>query len=164
VSTGKVHAQVTLLIAAEFATATIVSLDVSNVQYVIGSLLGLVLHPDLDVDHGNVHSYKIVMKRLGRGVTYVGKVIWYPYRKSLRHGSMLSHFPIISTLGRIAYLFLFGIIIPYIVLTLLFHFDFWYEVEWWFWQTVSHYKIILGLMVPDLFHWLMDISTKEHKR
>jgi hypothetical protein len=45
----------------------------------------------------------------------------------------------------------------------VFGFDFWYEVEWWFWQLVIHYKVILALMVADLFHWIMDITTKEHK-
>jgi uncharacterized metal-binding protein len=161
-STGRVHTRVTLLIAAEFAVATIVSLDVSNVQYVAGALLGVILQPDLDVNHGKTHSNNLV-SRLGL-VPYIGwQGVWYMYRRSLKHGGDLSHFPVIGTLGRIGYLFLFAIVFPNLLLSQLFDFDFWYETSWWAWKIALAYKVILGLMTTDFFHWLLDVTTKEHK-
>lgn len=162
-STGKVHTRVTLLIAAEFATATIVSLDVSNVQYVVGALLGVVIQPDLDVSHGRTVSSTLIRNRLGLVPYYFWQSLWYMYRRSLKHGGELSHFPVIGTVGREAYLFLFLIVFPNILLALLFQFDFWSETEWWYRLIIHHYKITLGLMVTDLFHWILDVVTTEHK-
>lgn len=159
-SKGIVHTKASVVTMGAYLAGAVINLSFADLQYVVGACVGIFIHPDLDVDHGKVHSYKIVDRRFA----YIGKVLWYPYRKSMRHGSMLSHLPVLSTLGRVAYLYLFVLVIPYLVLAPVLHLDFWGELEWWTQQLLSHYRIILGLMTTDLIHWALDVFTKENKR
>jgi uncharacterized metal-binding protein len=129
----------------------------------MGALIGVVITPDLDVDHGKVVSYKLIRQRLGQAPYYYWSGVWYMYRRSLKHGGELSHFPVIGTLGRLVYLFLFVIVIPYLFLAPVLHFDIWSELNWWAWEIIEHYKIVLGLMGADFIHWALDVSTTEHK-
>ncbi len=55
---------------------------------------GMMFGPDLDIDSIQYKRWSII-----RG-------IWLPYRKFIRHRSILSHGPIIGTCVRIVYLFL----------------------------------------------------------
>ena len=61
----------------------------ASIAFVIG---GLWLSPDLDI-----HS--TALKRWG-----LLKIVWWPYRKLIRHRSFLSHAPFIGTALRLLYL------------------------------------------------------------
>ena len=154
-------------------------------EYVIGALVGIMLTPDLDVDAGNIsnqiirdriggrpngkqrdHSWFIIRRRVAWLVEKAWDGLWYFYRKSLKHGSELSHFPIISTLFRLGYLFLFLLVIPYVVLALIVPggWSIGVELHWWLALSAKHYRIILGLIGSDIIHWTLDILTTEHKK
>ena len=67
---------------------------------------GLLLSPDLD-------THSLPTRRWGPL-----RLLWWPYRKLLRHRSLLSHGPFIGTLGRLAYggalvLVLAGLLTPW---------------------------------------------------
>ena len=129
-------------------------------EYAAGALVGVLLTPDLDVDNGYIGN-NIIRQGLGYWGDKVWDVIWYFYRRSLKHGSELSHFPVVSTLFRLAYLYFFVIIIPYVVLHLFFP-GTWGDLQWMMELGVKHYKLILGLMGSDIIHWGLDILTTEH--
>ena len=61
----------------------------SGAGFLVG---GLLLSPDLDT-HSNPS------RRWGPL-----KILWWPYRRLLRHRSLISHSPLIGTAGRLAYL------------------------------------------------------------
>jgi uncharacterized metal-binding protein len=149
--------------AVEYTIYSAISLDPTNFEYAIGSLLGVVLHPDLDVNHGRTHSTRYIRK-LGLVPSLGWTVVWYPYRKSIKHGSHLSHLPVLGTVGRLVYLFLFAVAIPYLVIAPVLHLNLQQELEWWFRQPFIHYKLVLGLMSADFIHWVLDVSTREHRK
>ena len=161
-SKGIVHVQASVILAGAFAI-------MSEPEYAIGALLGTILSPDLDVDKAFIGD-KIVRKTFqrkswGKWGILTGTIAhglwrqcWHFYRKSIKHGSELSHFPVISTLGRIAYLFLFCVIIPSLVLS-WFGFDFLYEVQWYFGILCRFWKVVVGLMGSDFIHYVLDIAT-----
>lgn len=156
-----------------------------GIEYATGALVGIMLTPDLDVDAGNI-SNQIIREKIGgkpsakqkakpwfvirgRVAWIVEKVwdgLWFIYRGSVKHGSPLSHFPIISTLFRLAYLFLVLLVIPYATLALLFPgaWDIWSELRWWADLAVQHHQAIIGLMGSDFIHWGLDILTTEHAK
>jgi uncharacterized metal-binding protein len=168
VSAGCVHQKASLALAGGFLLGSLVFGP--GIEYAAGALVGIMVMPDLDVDAGNI-SNKIIRHKLGRNglgrwVEKGWDMLWYFYRKSLKHGSELSHFPVISTLFRLAYLFLFLLVIPYSVVELVAPgaWNIWSELHWWLMLIVDHYKIILGLMGSDFIHWGLDILTTEHAK
>lgn len=167
-SAGCVHQKASVALGVGFLLG---SLAFGNgIEYAAGALVGIMVMPDLDVDAGNISNTiirnKLGRNGLGRWVEKGWNLLWYFYKKSLKHGSELSHFPVISTLFRLAYLFLFLLVIPYGVLEILAPgaWDIWSELHWWVMLAVKHYKIILGLMGSDLIHYVLDILTTEHAK
>jgi uncharacterized metal-binding protein len=133
-----------------------------GVQYAVGSLVGIILTPDLDVDNGYIGN-TIIRNKVGAWAERGWDLLWHFYRRSIKHGSELSHFPVISTIGRLAYLYLFLLVIPYLLLALVVPggWDIGYELRWWNSQIVAHYRLIIGLMGSDLIHYVLDVLTKE---
>jgi len=162
-SKGIVHTKASLILAGGFLVGTAFTLDPHNLQYVAGALISVILNPDLDVDHGQTDGFKVV-KHAGSVVSTGWRYAWYMYRHSLRHGGELSHFPVVGTLGRILYLYLSVIVVPYLVLAPVLHLDFWGEITWWLWWIVVHYKVTLALAGSDFIHWSLDVLTTEHRK
>ena len=162
-SAGCVHQKASLALAAGFALGSLAFGP--GIEYAAGGLVGIMLTPDLDVDNGYIGN-KIIRNRVGRLAERAWDGLWYFYRKSLKHGSELSHFPVVSTLFRLGYLFFFLIVIPYMILALVVPgaWDVWSELSWWIALGAKHYKLILGLMGSDLIHWALDILTTEHAK
>src|SRR4030043_2180311 len=131
-SDGKTHIKASLILAGGFGLGAVFTLSPSGVLYSVGSLLGIMLSPDLDLDVRNVSS-KIMRKKVGWFAEKAWDVFWHYYRKSLKHGSPLSHLPVVGTLGRIFYIFLFIIIFPEFLLKLLLfpNMSLMYELTWW---------------------------------
>lgn len=71
----------------------------------IGCLLGVIITPDLDVDHGCV-SMRTIKKRFGKYPSKLWRAIWMPYAIMIPHRSWLSHLPIAGTAFRLGYLYL----------------------------------------------------------
>lgn len=122
---GRAHSIATLTASACFAT---------NGQYLMaaGCFSGLLLTPDLDVDNGSISEY--FAAGLGYWPQKIWNAYWMPYRKIMAHRSFLSHFPVVSTIIRIVYLF------------------------WWLY--FAGYPLppafVVGLITSDTIHWMMD--------
>ena len=150
--------------ATGFLIGAIATLDITALQYSVGAILGIIFTPDLDVDAGFIGN-TIIRKKLGKFAENLWDRFWYWYRRSLKHGSPLSHLPIISTLGRIGYIYFVLIVIPHVIIKYVFSLD-WnlnYVLSWYWSVITSPYKIIIGLMASDLIHWTLDVCTTEHK-
>jgi uncharacterized metal-binding protein len=156
-STGRTHTRASLILSGTFLVGTLFTGNVSDVQYAFGAALGVMLSPDLDVDNKNI-SYKYI-RSIGNVFEFIWGWLWYPYRKSLKHGGNLSHDPIIGTLGRIIFLFYRLIVIPEVILSVSGQVDFWNEMQWWAWKMILLWKIWIGLAGADLIHFVLDIAT-----
>lgn len=161
-SAGYVHTRASVILAGAFVTAAVVSHNASDVQYAIGALVGVMVTPDCDVDNGFI-AYHYIKRSLGSWAERIWDYIWFFYRRSLKHGSELSHFPIISTLGRITYLFFFAIVLPYLFMGIFVHFDLRYELLWWVGKICQYWKVVVGLMGADTIHFALDIATSDGK-
>lgn len=161
-SAGHVHTKASLLLTGGFLISTLVTGNWSGLQFCVGSLIGVMVTPDCDVDAGTIHD-RYIRNRLGWMGEMFWDGLWYFYRRSLKHGGELSHFPVISTLGRMAYLYLFLIIIPITALSLVFVLDIRYELSWWSDKILMYWKVVAGLMAADTLHYFLDILTKETK-
>ena len=94
-TSGDEHEQATQAWVIPITMAISIIFDIKSaalagISFVIG---GLFLSPDLDT----------ISKPLARWGLL--KIIWYPYRKCIKHRSCISHGLIIGTLGRVLYLF-----------------------------------------------------------
>lgn len=157
-SSGRVHTLSAITLATGFAVGALATYDMDSMQYAYGALAGILVSPDCDVDKGFV-AYGYIRQRLGDWAEFVWDRVWYMYRRSIKHGSELSHFPVVSTLGRLAYLFLFAVIIPYLILDIVFPIDLGYELSWWFGKICQYWRIVVGLASIDFIHWFLDIAT-----
>lgn len=70
-----------------------------------GALVGIVLSPDLDVDDGFIGMY--YLRRIFPPLGWVWRALWFPYAKVVGHRSLASHLPLVGTLGRVIYLYIF---------------------------------------------------------
>lgn len=156
-SSGKVHTLASVALATGFTVAALSTYDMDSMQYAAGAVVGIFIQPDCDVDKGFI-AYSYIRKRLGDWAEFIWDRIWYMYRRSVKHGSELSHFPVISTLGRLAYFFLFCVVIPNFVLS-FFGLNFSEEVAWWFGKVCQYWRVVVGLMGADFVHWFLDIAT-----
>lgn len=160
-SSGSVHTLSAIALTAGFAVAALIDYDIKATEYAVGAAVGIFVSPDCDVDKGFV-AYGYIRKRLGDWAEYVWDRIWFMYRRSVKHGSELSHFPVISTLGRLSYLFLFCVIIPNLILSFA-GFSFYEEIGWWFGKLCQFWRILVGLAGIDFIHWVLDIATVDGK-
>jgi uncharacterized metal-binding protein len=130
----------------------------------VGSLAGVVLSPDLDVDDPT-HSNYIVGKYLGCIGAAAWFAFWWAYAKFIPHRSPLSHWPVLGTLLRLLYIVVLSAPIWFLITLFLFGSG---EslptpgpaLEKWLWWA------ILGLMLSDTMHYIMDYLPvfRQHRR
>jgi hypothetical protein len=91
---GRAHDRATTLLALPFGLLWGPGLGLAGVVLASGLFLlgGLWLSPDLD-------TFSRATARWGPL-----RLLWWPYRRLLRHRSLLSHSPLLGTGGRLAYL------------------------------------------------------------
>lgn len=161
-SAGHVHTKASIILAGGFIVGGIILHDPSSLLYASGCLIGVMVSPDQDVDSGNV-SNKYLRTRIGRWADHLWRGLWYMYRRSLKHGSKLSHFPLISTIGRLSYLYLMLVFIPHVLIYFIFspQWNMWDVLSWYAGWGITNYKIILGLMSADTIHYFLDLFTKN---
>lgn len=162
-SAGCVHQKASVALGVGFLLGSLAFGP--GTEYATGALIGILLTPDLDVDGGYIGN-TLIRNRMGRVFEVAWNVLWFPYRKSLKHGSPLSHWPIISTLFRIGYLFLLLIILPYVIFSIVAPgaWNIGMEIHWWLALSAHYYRIILGLIGSDVIHWTLDVLTTEHAK
>ena len=146
---GKVHS-ITNVVVALSSSATMFLLQRGNeatLGVATGAMVGIMVGCDNDVDSGNIADY-IIKRYTGNIVETVWVMLWTVYRKAFKHRSFLSHFPLVSTIIRIAYLaaFYFLIATPLKYLSSFVQVD-WAYFLWW---------AFVGLVLADTSHWGLD--------
>lgn len=133
-SSGKTHAKASLSVAipATVGAIYLTSDIVPGLLCGIGCVLGILLSPDLDVDHKTI-SETILPEPL-ETLFYLW---WLPYAKIMKHRSKMSHAPLISTILRVLYAFWWLIFVDV---------NLFWTLRW----------VWIGLAISDALHWLMD--------
>lgn len=111
-----------------------------------GTLVGLILTPDLDVDDGCISNH-IVRATTNRPIAWLWSAFWKPYGLLIPHRSRLSHMPLLGTALRLAYLS----ILP--ALFFWFAGDVYARPPFPIWAPWA----VGGLALADTLHYLMDI-------
>ena len=163
-SAGYVHKRASIILAIGFLVGGILSFNPKIFLCSLGALIGIMMTPDWDVDNG-FDGDKWIREHLGIVFEKIWDAFLYPYRRSMKHGSPLSHFPIIGTTGRIVYC-LFGLIIFPCAIAWLGGFDLYNTLSKLYWSGLNEYLVMvfIGLASSDIIHWGLDISTTEHKK
>lgn len=159
VSAGRVHLRASLILSAAFGLGALVNLRL--LECAAGSLAGVLLSPDLDVDAGNI-SNTIIKQRVGWFGERAWQQFWKGYSGSFKHGRFASHFPIFSTFIRLSYVYFWIVFLPHVIFAIIFPpaWDLDYVLMWY--ARISP-LFIYGLMSSDLIHYFLDILTTEHK-
>lgn len=170
-SDGKVHAGVSIGTAAGilsgYGLSYLTNDPISILIVSAGTLMGVFVGPDLDVDEGNISNYYI------KKLFYINswwRVFWRPYRIGFRHRGFFSHSPILSTILRILYIFF-----PLFVMLFKDQDTSWFQIAvyslitqamsipliflvWFYWSYVDAYglQFILGLIISDILHLTFD--------
>lgn len=164
-SQGFVHAKACLFLSAGFSIGALVSQDSRLLECALGSLTGIFLSPDLDVDNGNI-SNKLIRKEVGWFGERIWRWFWKGYSGSFKHGQFASHFPIFGTFIRLSYVYFLTILPFYLISVLILGSGYWswavLEMDWWA-KTFFHPFFFFGLCGADIIHWVLDVSTTEHK-
>lgn len=162
---GNVHSTVT--VAASIGIALLPYNDI--VIPALGCLSGMILTPDLDHDSGHI-GYEFVRKMGGNIFESWWHGVWRPYQIAMKHRSFWSHFPVVSTLVRIIYLFC-PLIINAIkdqkstggfrvgalsVRSQLLAMPFWLLLPVVMMYPIETVWFICGLMFSDFWHWVFD--------
>lgn len=96
---GAVHAVTGALLLGGGLVA--VAYDVAPVELAVGLAGGILLTPDIDIDHRTREEAMLWKVPL---VGWAWQCIWAPYAFAVPHRSPLSHWPVVGTMGRAAYL------------------------------------------------------------
>jgi uncharacterized metal-binding protein len=165
VSDGVTHSKASLALSGGFLLYGLATWDISSVAYATGSLIGVICTPDVDVDNGFITD-KYIRNKLGWFAEKMWDATWAFYRRSVKHGSELSHGPIIGTIGRIVYLYFLFIVVPHFIYYFMFHpqWDLWYVLDWYANKIEENWQIVLGLMSADGIHWFLDLVTTDRKK
>ena len=145
---GKAHATASL--AASLPTGLIVGLALGpdvGLCAAGGCLVGIFVNPDLDQLTIERAEWKIIKWLPVIGWAWL--MLWDIYARVCKHRGVLSHFPIVGTLGRVGYLELWDLAFwlvsgksdPVIVTSA---------------QMRCAFGAFIGLAVSDTLHWLMD--------
>lgn len=145
---GKTHAKTTAIVGAVSTLYPFTDI-VSVVLFSSGCFIGLVIYPDLDVDVGN-YGYHIIRVVFGRKLAKVWGWFWWAYAKIIPHRSWISHFPVVGTAIRVAYI---GLPLFVLISTLGYN----YEYE-------NLLFMFYGLALVDAVHFVMDIVSTGFKR
>lgn len=161
-SDGKTHATASTILAIGFSMVAFFASEPMYYECAVGSLVGILISPDLDLSNGGIVYGKEIKKKVGWLGSRAWKFFWSGYAKSLKHGSFASHFPIFSTFMRMSYIFFFVIFLPTILIKLVAssNMNLIYELKWW---LIMFFKptLFIGLAGSDLIHFALDICTKE---
>lgn len=140
--------------AAGFGTYQLGLLDQPHaIALAAGSLAGLLLTPDLDVDTGS--NSDDWARSFGRLPGLLWWLVWRPYAALVPHRSPLSHFPILGTVLRLGYLSLVVWVLAWAVhLIAPIAIPAIRAVPWWFPLA------FVGLALADLLHWVLDNTIR----
>jgi uncharacterized metal-binding protein len=118
----------------------------------VGYLLGYVFDPDMD-QFGTTGAESRMVNKLPI-IGYLFFSISSIYGAVFRHNhrSFITHFPVVSTIIRLFFLF-FWMIIPYYL----------HWIRYEDWQGQVYLGILGGLSLADALHYIADILSSEFK-
>lgn len=156
-STGKAHARASKALAPLAAPGTGAfchAVGLSPVQSALAALgafagcgiVGQILSPDLDQVTVTRSEWSVI-KRLGP-LGWIFVIYWSVYAWAIPHRHPISHAPILSTAIRLAYMFAPAWLLAGSV-----------AVPGWATPVLA--GMVVGLMVSDTAHWIMDFWGKE---
>lgn len=126
------------------------------------------MNPDQDVDGGYIGN--AAARRLGLETPY--RVFFRPYQLAYKHRSGWSHFPVLSTIWRVIYLFLPLLVVIFKdqntsrirLLSCTIAPQMMALVSWAGFIIFLHYGLIywviwglIGLTINDILHWFVDL-------
>ena len=120
----------------------------------VGCLAGVILSPDLDISSRTRSEY-LVYRYMGRFPGALWFAFWWLYARLIPHRSPLSHWPIIGTMGRFLYVYLFGGFLWYGAAWLITGTGAWIPMFQWL-QTPTFAWALVGLSLADTLHFFMD--------
>ncbi len=144
---GFIHTRATLTLAvAGGVIAYRLGYPVADVAALTGgTLAGLLLTPDLDVNKGCVSNH-LVRRHAGLPLSILWSAYWKPYSQIIPHRSRLSHLPVLGTFIRLAYL----CILPAIIMLFAGGGIIWPDLPAWSSWALG------GLVLADVLHYVMD--------
>ena len=113
----------------------------------LGNVMTLYINPDQDQESLNRVEYKWIHNTIG--LFFLCIAFWGPYAVLVPHRNWFSHFPIVGTIFRYAYLKL-GIGLLIFVLTKYPVPEICYTIRWY------DIAVVLGMAISDILHWIMD--------
>jgi uncharacterized metal-binding protein len=137
---GKTHSAITMIVGVPLSIYLARHFGGDGTAAGIGALVGLVVTPDLDLV--NTMSTLPVIGR-------VWGAVWWPYRKTISHRSISSHFPVIGTVIRVVYICVF-VFAPMLLMGAV--------------VNVNLLWCVVGLSISDTLHALADVLIKEKRR
>jgi len=142
-ASGKAHIAASVVVSAPLAAiAFFVAGPTAGLGAVAGCLAETLIGPDLDqIDQAIIHTSERKMIRYLPVIGYLWLALWDPYARLIPHRSALSHFPLLGTAGRAAYMYGVARLLGMKQLPLTI--DFWMG-------------FLGGLAVSDFTHWMMD--------
>lgn len=115
-----------------------------------GCMSGVVLSPDLDIEHKTASER--VLWGLSPIIGLPFELAFMPYAWAFPHRSPISHWPVLGTLGRLAYLVVLLVILQLHLRRLGLEFD----ALFWTRYPRAAFAWAAGLAVSDGLHWVMD--------
>lgn len=163
-SSGKVHATASLVLAAGFSMGALVSQEPRILECTVGALVGIFVTPDLDLNSLGIVQGKFIRQRVGWFVERLWRWFWRDYSLSFKHGTWASHNVPLGTLYRLGYIYYRLIVLPHFLTFLLF------SPAWslifvlsWYAKIFFSWMFLYGLISSDLIHIVLDKLSKESK-
>lgn len=163
-SSGKTHSKASVFLSTGFVIGFMISGRVDLVYCSIGSLIGVFITPDLDLNK-NIVNGSFIKKNVGELFLNIWKRFWKRYALFCKHGGNISHLPVFGTYGRLLYILMMGVLPFYllyflILFSLNYHFSLMNELMWWC-KIMFGSWYTLGLISSDLIHYALDKLTKN---
>jgi uncharacterized metal-binding protein len=174
-ASGRIHAVTTVALSLGFAPIVLSAVKGTPELLILipGIMLGILITPDLDIDH-RIVSHRYMRNMFGRVVGMYWYYLWHSYSICFKHRSALSHLPIISTLIRLTFLAFPPIIvlfrnqqtgtvklIPYLLLSTVMVIPIWGLIYLVLVILQANILVllflVLGLALADLLHFIIDL-------
>ncbi len=155
-ASGENHVKATALIALPAGVLAALSGAgwLAGAACSLGCLSGIILSPDLDVEHRTRSEY-LVYRYMGRFLGAAWFAFWWPYARLIPHRHPLSHWPVMGTLGRILYIYFAGGALWFAAAWMIRGRGVWMPLGDWL-ESIYFIWGILGLGLADALHFLMD--------
>lgn len=158
-ATGRTHAKVTLYVGLPMSlaltTCSALWLGAEGPFWIpVGTLLGLLMHPDLDQPILDTSEHKILRWTFGFGSFWIG--MFYGYAILFPHRSIWSHFPFLSTAIRMLWFWLQYVVRVFFVYFVVSSWSGRYESLPLFPPLLPTLYVFIGLSIPDFLHWVLD--------